>query len=221
MTIETIFKELRQNMMYLGLVAALTAGCGNNELNCPDGTQKEQKQLFQGGNMEYCMNDNGKAHGPAVRRYPNGAVEGRLNFVDGKASGKFQAWYENGNIAVEGVFVDDNLDGLMEVWNEKEVKITEIEFQKGKLHGKFRTWYDNGQLHERGECKEGQPDGEWTIKYENGTVVYGPAPADLQMMRNITGKHKPCDSSQILTEICNRLLLFKQLMYGAHLSHSL
>lgn len=201
MTIDNLFNELRQNMRYLGLITALTVACGNNEFKCPEGTQKKQMP-----GMDYCMNDKGKPHGPAVRMYPSGAIAARINFIDGKASGKFQSWYENEDIAIDGAFDDDKLDGLMKAWNEEGVKIAEVEFQRGKLHGRFNSWYDNGQLHEKGECEKGKPVGEWTIKYEDGTVVYGPAPANIQIMKTVTEGRNPCDSSQTLKSLSEHLL---------------
>lgn len=69
------------------------------------------------------------------------------------------------------------------------------------IQGTFVTWYDNGKLHEKGKCKNGQPVGKWTIKSEDGKVIYNHAPVNVEIVEGITGNHNLCDYSSLLEKM--------------------
>lgn len=83
--------------------------------SCPhpvfDDVDRVRTFTADGAPVDDIMLKNGRLHGAAISRHPNGQVEGIANYDEGRQIGFARVWHDNGRLAAEQRFVDGEPDG--------------------------------------------------------------------------------------------------------------
>ncbi|MFY0653909.1 MAG: toxin-antitoxin system YwqK family antitoxin [Cyclobacteriaceae bacterium] len=108
--------------------------------------------------------------GISVRKYDNGQVAEKSNYINGKREGYRCKWFPNGILSYEAYYNSNRLDGVSKTWwvNGNLRSITHND--QGKSHGTQRHWYITGQLFKEQQFNHGQEDGLQKAWRTNGKL---------------------------------------------------
>jgi antitoxin component YwqK of YwqJK toxin-antitoxin module len=96
--------------------------------------------------------------GPLIKRYPNGVIKEKSNYLAGKRQGECQSFYENGKLWSDDYFTDGILDGATSAYYENGQKRYEGTYIKGKPSGTWNFYDDSGKLVRKANYgKKGSP----------------------------------------------------------------
>jgi hypothetical protein len=88
-----------------------------------------------------------KKDGEVIKKYPNGIIKEKSNYVAGRRQGECQSFYSNGKLQSDDFFTGGLMDGSTIVY------------------------YDNGQKEYEGNCTKGKPYGVWKFYNNTGKLV--------------------------------------------------
>ena len=147
-------------------------GSAEIDLDCPEHTRIEQKQLHKGVEA-YCVLGDGTRHGPWGGWYPSGqrAVAGR--YEDGRLQGVETEWYDVAELSG---------------WRRFRARFRKprrirTEWSRGKRHGELVEWDIDGHVLQRSTWHLGK-----FVSYEHPK---GSADADARLGRPFAALHKP------------------------------
>lgn len=90
--------------------------------------------------------------------------------ADGKRHGPFLQWDDAGRMRLRGHFEHGRRDGHWVQWQLSGEKSSESDYRDDLLHGVEMNWYPNGQLWTRREFRAGKPHGVTVYYRADGTV---------------------------------------------------
>lgn len=153
-------------------------------------SQKELsfENLVERNNLTYEINNENPFSGKAFSKYENQQFKEIGFFEDGKKVGIWEYYSDNGQIVKKTTYENNELnglyeeftlagkkiitteykdnfkDGLSEEYNDKEIKISSINFTKDSLNGSYKTYYQDGDkvvINQEGNYKMNKKDGSW------------------------------------------------------------
>ena len=86
--------------------------------------------------------------GPVIRRFANGVIKERSNYVNGRRQGECQSFYPTGKLQSDDFF------------------------QAGLLNGSTLTYYENGEKRYEGTYTQGKPSGVWKFYDDKGKLLH-------------------------------------------------
>ena len=129
----------------------------------------------------------GKQEGPYTEWHENGEKKQEGTYKDGKLEGLVTHWHENGEVFSQAHYKDGkrvfkNEPDLDDPKTLKEIAGKAVSWdtlkQVGLLYyaagnpepytGWIKKFHDNGKVAALGMLKDGRPDGQWTLWYEDG-----------------------------------------------------
>ncbi len=88
-----------------------------------------------------------KKDGEVIRKYANGVIKEKSNYLSGRRQGECQSFYPNGTLESDDFFTG------------------------GLLNGATTVYYDNGQKRYEGTCTKGKPTGLWKFYDNSGKII--------------------------------------------------
>ena len=146
----------------------------NSKIKTDEGVQFVNDSIFTGilfslyangkDTIEFTCYKNGREHGLAVQRYPNGQLQSRRYYKNGNKSGKLEAFWENGAKRLEYYFEDGEYEGCGNEWASNGVLVKKLNYRNGQQEGLQQLWTANGELWANYEVRNGRNYGITGVK---------------------------------------------------------
>jgi antitoxin component YwqK of YwqJK toxin-antitoxin module len=151
-----------------------------------------REYYYENGQLEFRQNyKNGKEDGLLESYYENGQLKQRGNYKDEERDGLWEDFYlkgqllsfrtyKEGQIIISEHYDKNNqriTDGILEDYSNKQLRLR-LKIKDGE-RSSYEIYFENGQLQQRGDYKDGEPDGllegyhyngqlRWRVNYNNG-----------------------------------------------------
>lgn len=118
-------------------------------------------------------------HGPLKRYHPNGRLAVVGFYRNGRATGVWRWYDERGNLmrkavpqqGYDEILVGRNLEDPRTVYRDaKGHKVAAGLRKRGQPHGEWTYFYPNGSVRAQGHYLDGLPDGRWVFYFRSGQV---------------------------------------------------
>ena len=131
------------------LIAVLVAGpaLAEDDLVCPEGSERQEapSKNPEGevipGTETFCLDADGKRHGPVRYWYQSGERLATGTNDHGLATGQWTHYHKNGERLAEGMMEADKPAGLWRKWDSDGKKQSETHFKDGNRHGLDIRWH--------------------------------------------------------------------------------
>lgn len=135
--------------------------------------------------------DQGRKQGEWVKRFENGEIRYKGQFLNDEPVDTFRYYYPGGELLAEtvhkgngvsythmyhrngkdraiGKYLNEKRDSVWTFYKETGVLISMETYVNGEKHGLTKAFFSNGKLAERKEFVQGEESGKWTVFYEDG-----------------------------------------------------
>jgi antitoxin component YwqK of YwqJK toxin-antitoxin module len=124
---------------------------------------------------------NGLKHGIWTEFFSDGKPATRAEYHDGKEQGLCTRWYPSGQKEIESTLVDGVAEGPWIRWYTNGQKQAEGRYHGFTVHprgdlipkpdGRYLEWHSNGKQAVEGEYRNGEKNGRWISRNEEGVVI--------------------------------------------------
>ncbi|MCB9261552.1 MAG: hypothetical protein H6607_04190 [Flavobacteriales bacterium] len=121
-----------------------------------------------GKNPEKHWLENG--NGVLERKYQNGQIEFKGQYVNGEPSGEFVWYHPNGKMATTGMYVGGSRHGEWKWFYENGVQKSAINYFYGDRNGEATWYHEDGTLEIKSNYVNGDREGEYTRYFWNGKL---------------------------------------------------